>query len=306
VVLNPFNAGQRYLLAMYPFLILGAGFAFYHRWHRIFRFLLPVYVGITVLNFPNYVAFFNVSSLFVKKEFLLTDTNLDWGQMNHLIAQDAKLHGKTICTRTIGLIFQSAEVEYDKNFHYPQKCVYYLSKTLKYFPQTERYFELFGEPDYHLGQVIEVHHIDSPKEVGIHFINDWEISRPFPRPADFDNGRVAHRGHRHKPFKQVHAETGVIDLRAVFPDRKLDRACVVARSVKPASGTLLLATSDKLMLFGERDVYADSEGKHYFSFYQATVHIARPRHLQVLVCNNRHRFDFAIGRLVAGGSEQRS
>jgi len=295
MLLNPFNSGQRYLLPVYPFLILGAGFAFFHSLSKAFRLLLPIYAGVTLFNFPNYVAFYNVSSLVVKKEYLLTDTNLDWGQMNYLIEKDAQRHGKKVCNRAIGVVLLDASIKSQTNLRYPEKCVYYLSKTLKYFPRTEKYFELFGEPDYELGQVIEVYHIDSEEDINIDFVNEWLISTPFPRPNELRDVKAHLYRERQLSYLTVRAEMGVVNLNAVFPDANLDDTCVIAKSSQEAVGTLLLTVNDEIVLYDEQGIYGSGQGSRRPVFYEFTVDVPQSRHLRAVVCNRQGKFDFAVG-----------
>ncbi len=295
IIFNDFNVGVRYMLPAYPFLVLAAGFSFRINWVQYVKPLLVVYVLITIITFPNYLAFFNFSSFFAKKENLLIDSNLDWGQMNYLIGKDAadrKINN--ICVQTMWPLLVPRSVNV-RNVRYPQNCVFYLSKTLKRFSTTDKYYQLFKRPNYELGEVIEVYDITSDNDLENKFINKWRISAPFPEPHNLSDLRLIMKREKTLKYKDIKTEFGMVDVKSVYPDKNLDNSCVIAKSRESVLGQLLISADDQIVLFNDRGIYASKESPGKLIFYQLTTGLQQTQAIRALVCNDFGDFQFMIG-----------
>ena len=83
-VIFPLNPLVRYILPIFPFLIIFASFSVSF-WTKtvlrksLFSTLVLWYLGGTLLAFPHFISYANELT-FGQKQFLLTDSNVDWGQ----------------------------------------------------------------------------------------------------------------------------------------------------------------------------------------------------------------------------------
>ncbi len=86
---NKVNIGVRHILIVYPFLLVIAGAAFEFLGQSKFRKIRPFVIGLSALwlittsalAFPNYLSYFNgLPGLLGKKETILGDSNISWGQ----------------------------------------------------------------------------------------------------------------------------------------------------------------------------------------------------------------------------------
>lgn len=79
--------GIRYLLPVFPFLFLATGYLFHESIIKfksiqyLMIFLIISYMGSSMINFPNYLSYFNIVAGGSKNgDRWLIDSNLDWGQ----------------------------------------------------------------------------------------------------------------------------------------------------------------------------------------------------------------------------------
>jgi tetratricopeptide (TPR) repeat protein len=99
VLLLSDSLGVRYLLPIYPFLFLLAGFTAAHLWDSAVKkmFLISILcwqIGGSLLTYPDYLPYFN--ELIGKRENgfrYLDDSNIDWGQDNDRVLNWLKAKG---------------------------------------------------------------------------------------------------------------------------------------------------------------------------------------------------------------------
>jgi hypothetical protein len=165
---NPYNIGVRYILPIYPFLIIISGYSFLSHKKMILKILLVIFIIISLFNFPNYLGFFNVSSQFIPKEFLLGDSNLDWGQMNYLIKKD--MEEKNISKGcwiipspdAFAYLYHINGLQYSP---YADKCTLYVSKVMRTITLDEIPFISSKKIDYVLGGIIEVYDFSNDSNI---------------------------------------------------------------------------------------------------------------------------------------------
>ena len=158
ILFNEFNIGVRYVLPVIPFLILISGFALSRKGGgmRIAKTIcIPLHLVLVLGVFPNYIAYFNATSWVVPKDQLLTDSNLDWGQMDHLVSEDFKAHQYPAAQlHTMGP--KDPEIRSTGVYGAPGRRVLYLSKNKVVWLDKAQLRNL-GEADYTLGEVIDVY-----------------------------------------------------------------------------------------------------------------------------------------------------
>lgn len=290
-----FNRGIRYLLPLFPLFIVTASYAFL--WKRA-KYLMPalgIFAVSTVLNFPNYLAFFNVSEYFFAKEEMLVDSNLDWGQLDHLVAEDAAAHGiKRVCPRLLQPYPIRLGLPVIESL-YPQPCTFYLSKTQKKFPKVETMFQLLKPPDRVLGGLIEVFDVTKESDFKNKFLNRWKISKPF------DFGEITEKQLKLLSANQKYTDRtttfGHVDLIRLLGVKSLQGKCVIAHSIDKVRGSLLLSTTARMLLFNRKngtitDAFTPYQKLH---FYQYVTDFAVPETVSALLCGVKDRAAFIAG-----------
>ncbi len=293
-----FNKGVRYVLVMLPLMIIVAAHAFAWARSKYLILLLPLLALSTVWCFPNYLSFFNASSLFCAKEDMLVDSNLDWGQMDHLVVDDVKTHSVTnVCPR---LLQPNGGKRLGLNAcksRYPRQCTYYVSKAEKQRKFFEPLHKLMRSPspDRVLGDTIEVFEVTSEKDFVNKFVNRWAISDPFDARG-ISSGRFLSLLNSQR-YVDVSTTFGHVDVGALFPKEDLRNKCVIAKSKDTASGELLFAARGKMAFIdgisGERK--AASKPSRVLSFYRETMALPDKQTVTALVCATDKRVEFSVG-----------
>jgi hypothetical protein len=95
-VASNLNIGIRHIFPIYPFVFVATGVGLSRlwkvpRWRFPLCFLGAMLIAETASAFPDYLAFFNVACR-SQRLYLLSDSNLDWGQDLPLLAAWQKSH----------------------------------------------------------------------------------------------------------------------------------------------------------------------------------------------------------------------
>lgn len=296
--LNTFNTSIRYILPVYPFLIVVSGYSFLTKKQIILKGLLALFVIVSIINFPNYLSFFNISSFFIPKEVMLADSNLDWGQMNHLIKRD--MDEKNITDpcfiirayRTINYIYGfSGQYSYNP---YPRKCILYISKaSARGGGRDIRFYPYLNEKDYELGGIIEVYNISSEDKFKNKFLNHWNISTPFPKPNSPISKDYLEGKEKSLNYTSIITEFGYVDVSKVYSG-KLTNMCVIAKSDEKVRGQLLVSADDTIIIYDENGIYLNKKTPSPLRFSEINKTIKNARNINALACNNQGFFGFGI------------
>ena len=295
-----FNNGIRYILPIFPMMIIVAAYAFtWDKWRRI-AWAPLLMAGAAAFNFPNYIAYFNVSSFVWDKEDMLIDSNLDWGQMDYLVPKDMAEHGVTkACPKLLAPNPGKRLNIEEENFGRPQACTYYLSKSSKHMPRALPIFRLMGKPDRVIADVIDVFEVKNEKHFDNAFVNRWEISDPFPAKK-IKEGTLAEVSRMLK-FKAVSTTFGYVDLNTVYPGKIQPDMCVFARSADNVTGNVLMSSTGPLFLIDK------STGKgmaavnptREIRFYSGSVPLPTADKVYAIICVNSLSPSFTVGYLPA-------
>jgi len=288
VVLNPFDTGVRYILPIYPFVILCGGFAMQRGLGK--RIAVPaavVQLVVAGLTFPNYLASFNVSSWIVPKHVLLSDSNLDWGQMNHLVVADMKAHPTRapIMLCTLGSVLGMSDPRYACRA-VAREARIYLSTTIQHFKTFDELTQVLPTPSRTLADVINVYDVAAETDFDVAFVNAWEVSAPFPPPANPTKPDWS------QAFFPHETRFGLLDVRELHRGADLERACVLVRSAHPLVGQVLLGADDTMYVYDRDAIIARDLSASNVHWPETRVTFARETQLRIMLCNLGR--DFAV------------
>src|SRR6185503_4647038 len=246
LAMNPFHIGVRYVLPIYPFFILATGFACRRietraRWR--FASVLPVVIAL--VQFPNYVGYFNVSSVFRAREQMLLDSNLDWGQLNYLVAEDAAGN-----PNARGWLAGPAPRNNSKWSGVPLGVgTFYISPSMRPWHRAQ-WVDLLRDPKPRrkIGGTIGVYEITSEDQFAVQFVDDWHVtaafgSSPYRLTDRLDVEPVPPKQQQmvaliDKPTAPLRTSFGFVGS----SDRSL--SCFVAQPAKPLEGEILYSADD--------------------------------------------------------------
>jgi len=292
VFLNSFDIGVRYLLPIYPFVILWGGFGVRRVGTRIAVPAAVLSVVVALVTFPNYLASFNLSSWLVSKDQLLSDSNLDWGQMNHVVAADLEDHPTQTPVRicTLGPVIGLSNAPGHDCLAMASEARIYLSRTIAHFTIFDRFTSLLrAEPARTLSDVIDVYDL-TEADFGVTFVNDWEVSSPFPAPADPEN--LDWRQRESTPLSRRSTRFGLVEIGQAGAG-----TCVVARSVDPLVGQILLGVAGTAYVFDDSGIIGRATVPSTTVTWPSTVvELAHPARLRLLLCNDGDGFAVQAAR----------
>jgi len=289
---NPFDIGVRYVLPIYPFVILCGGFAMLDGFGK--RIAVPAAVlqlAIAGLTFPNYIASFNFSSWIVPKHVLLSDSNLDWGQMNHLVVADLTAHPTRapVALCTLGSVSGMTDRRYACQARAREARIY-LSTTIQHFRTFDALAKVLPAPTRTLADVIDVYDVTMERDLDVAFVNVWEVSAPFPAPLDPTNMEWIQR--EQAPFVRHETRFGLLDIRAIHRGVELPHTCVLARSTHSLIGEVLLGADDTMYVYDQGAIIARDLSESNVHWPETRVVFSRPTQLRMLLCNLGR--DFAV------------
>src|SRR6185503_5372486 len=245
LAMNPFHIGVRYVLPIYPFFILATGFACRRietraRWR--FASVLPVVIAL--VQFPNYLGYFNVSSVFRAREEMLLDSNLDWGQLNYLVAQDA-VGNPNARGWLAGPVPESSKWTGARL----GIGTFYISPSMRPWHRAQ-WVDLLRdpEPSRQIGGTIGVYEITSEDQFAVQFVDDWHVTAAFAsRPYQITDGPDVEPVPPKREQMVAMIDKLTTSLQTSFGfvgsgDRSL--SCFVAQPAKPLEGEILYSADD--------------------------------------------------------------
>jgi len=287
LAMNPFHIGVRYVLPIYPFFILATGFACRRIEARPWwRLACVVPVAIALRQFPNFLGYFNVSSVFRAREGMLVDSNLDWGQLNYLVAEDAVGN-----PNARGWL--AGPVPHNSRWTGAPLGVgtFYISPSMR--PWHRALWVDFlrdPEPSRQIAGTIGVYEITSEDQFAVQFVNDWHVtaafaSQPYRTTAGPDVEPVPPK--REQMVTMIGKLTA--SLRTSFGllgwgDRSY--SCFVAQPAKPIQGEILYSADDVAYVYDESLNLVDTDVTPSPTILPERSFIAqRPQRFVFLVCN---------------------
>lgn len=85
--ISSYNIGIRHILPIYPFLVIFVLSLYFDKsflkWRKIFYLFFILFLFETLIAFPNYLEYFNILIPEEKGQFIINDSNYDWGQKNY-------------------------------------------------------------------------------------------------------------------------------------------------------------------------------------------------------------------------------
>ena len=289
LAMNPVHIGVRYVLPIYPFFILATGFARRRVEARAWwRLASAVPVVIALVQFPNYLGYFNASSVFRARERMLVDSNLDWGQFNYLVAQDAVGN-----PNARGWLAGPAPHNDSRWSGAPLGVgTFYISPSMR--PWHRALWVDFlrdPEPSRQIGGTIGVYEITSEDQFAVQFVDDWRVSASFAaqpyRTTDGPDVEPLPPKREQMVAKMEATTTALLRTSFGFLGRGApSSSCFVAQPEKPLQGEILYSADDVAYVYDESLNLVDTDATPSPTILPERTFIAeRPQRFVFLVCN---------------------